>query len=69
MVELEIVAADYGSASTLMKNLNEPVCWTPNRNCKLMLCPGARGVGSVIVGVFFHRLFPWIADLDMCVMD
>ena len=34
----------YGSASILKKNLNEPVCCTPNRNCRLMLAPGANGV-------------------------
>src|SRR5688572_16362175 len=33
----------------LKKNLNAPVCCTPSRNCRLMLCPGASGVGIVIV--------------------
>src|SRR5437868_9627501 len=39
----------YGSASTLKKNLNAPVCCTPSRKLRLMLCPGSRGVGNVIV--------------------
>ena len=39
----------YGKASILKKNLNEPVCCTPNRNCRLMLAPAASGVPRFIV--------------------
>jgi hypothetical protein len=39
----------FGSASRLMKNLNEPVCCTPRRNWRLILAPGASGVPNVIV--------------------
>src|ERR1051325_3823511 len=42
----------YGNASILKKNLKLPGFCTPSRNCKLMLCPGASGVGSVIVPAF-----------------
>src|ERR1043166_9054908 len=42
----------YGNASILKKNLKLPGFCTPSRNCKLMLCPGARGVGNVIVPAF-----------------
>src|ERR1051325_4504245 len=42
----------YGNASILKKNLKLPGFCTPSRNCKLMLCPGARGVGTVIVPAF-----------------
>ena len=44
-----VILSTYGSASILKKNLNEPVCCTPSRNCRLMLAPGAKGVASVIV--------------------
>lgn len=43
------VAARYGNASTLMKNLNVPVCWMPSRKRTLMDAPGAIGVASVTV--------------------
>src|ERR1043165_5820216 len=36
----------------LKKNLKLPGFCTPSRNCKLMLCPGASGVGNVIVPAF-----------------
>src|ERR1041384_7859069 len=42
-------AACYGRASTLKKNLNEPVCFTPSTKFRLTLAPGATGFGSVIV--------------------
>src|SRR5262249_19393077 len=42
----------------LKKNLNEPVCCTPSRNCRLILCPGGSGVGSVIVPAFKLLLSP-----------
>ena len=48
----------YGSASTLKKNLKPPVVWTPKRNCRLTLAPGANGVPSVIVLVVALLLNP-----------
>src|ERR1051325_5097297 len=36
----------------LKKNLKLPGFCTPSRNCKLILCPGASGVGNVIVPAF-----------------
>ena len=43
------MGGESGKASTLMKNLNEPVCCTPSRNCKLILAPTGRGIPRLTV--------------------
>src|SRR5689334_22323282 len=42
----------------LKKNLNEPLCCTPRRNCRLMLAPGASGVPRVMVPALIELLRP-----------
>ena len=49
MVVVGAAGAPPPNASMLIKNLNEPGCCTPNRNCRSILAPGASGVASVIV--------------------
>src|SRR4029079_3520069 len=48
----------YGRASTLKKNLNEPVVCTPSTSCRLMLAPGANGVTNVMTPVVALLLKP-----------
>ena len=51
--------------------MNEPVDCTPNRNCRLMLFPGANGVPKVITPVVMLALFPppkgWLGGVSSVV--
>src|SRR5262245_25283507 len=53
-----LILASYGNASTLKKNLNDPVACTPSTSCRLTLAPGANGDPTVIVPVVTLLFIP-----------